>query len=208
MINRFLPYNTNISAIVRKSSTFAPARDHVNAFKSLLGENSVLTSDDAVEKYSTDWTRSFRGGGGVVCLPRSTEEVSKLLRYCQSKNVAVVPQGGNTGLVGGAVGKAQEVICSMERMNKIIDINQDSGVMTCEAGAVLETLGNTVAEKGFIIPLDLGAKGSCQIGGNVATNAGGMRVLRYGSMHANVLGLEVVLPNGEVLDLMSNMKKV
>jgi len=186
---------------------YSAARDHVEAFREILGEGAVLTSRDAVEKYCVDWTKSFRGGGGVICLPRSTMEVSALLKYCHANNVAIVPQGGNTGLVGGAVGKAEEEVCSVERMRNILDIDQDSGVLTCEAGAILQVLENAVAKKGFIVPLDLGSKGSCQIGGNLATNAGGTRVLRYGSMHANVLGLEVVLADGSILNLMSKMKK-
>lgn len=121
--------------------------------------------------------------------------------------MAVVPQGGNTGLVGGSVPVFDEVIINTRRMNNIISFDEVSGALVCEAGCILENLISFLDKQGFIMPLDLGAKGSCQIGGNVSTNAGGLRLVRYGSLHGTVLGLEVVLANGDVIDMLGTLRK-
>eukprot|EP00359_Climacostomum_virens_P002183 CAMPEP_0204901278 /NCGR_PEP_ID=MMETSP1397-20131031/2988_1 /ASSEMBLY_ACC=CAM_ASM_000891 /TAXON_ID=49980 /ORGANISM="Climacostomum Climacostomum virens, Strain Stock W-24" /LENGTH=406 /DNA_ID=CAMNT_0052069613 /DNA_START=245 /DNA_END=1465 /DNA_ORIENTATION=+ len=127
--------------------------------------------------------------------------------YCNENSIAVVPQGGNTGLVGGSVPVHDEVILSLSKMNHILDLDERTGILRTEAGVILQTLNEYANSKGYIVPLDLGAKGSCFIGGNVATNAGGIRYLRYGSLHGSVLGLEVVLPSGEVMDTTHSMRK-
>lgn len=124
--------------------------------------------------------------------PKTTEEVSKIAAYCNAQKLALCIQGGNTGCSAGGVPVFDEVILSMELLDSIIDIDEDSGTALCQSGVVLERLDDALAQKGLTVPLDLGAKGTCQIGGNVATNAGGMRLVRYGNMHGNVLGLEVV----------------
>lgn len=179
--------------------------DDVIALRSLLGKENVLDHD--IDKYTTDWTKSYRGGG-VVCLPGNTADVSAVLQYCNNRGIGVVPQGGNTGLVGGAVGRsAQELILSLSRMNRIFEVDADTRVLYCEAGCVLETLMQAAEAKNLVIPLDLGAKGSCMIGGNVSTNAGGLRVIKYGSLHSNVLGLEVVLADGSVVDALRGLRK-
>ena len=105
-------------------------------------------------------------------------------------------QGGNTGLVGGSVPLFDEIVLSMSRMNHVLDFDEISGIVVVEAGMILEELDNWLEQRGHMVPLDLGAKGSCQIGGNVATNAGGLRYVKYGSLHGTVLGMEVVLPDG------------
>ena len=109
--------------------------------------------------------------------------------------------------MAGAVPVDNEIIISMTKMNAIQSFDSDSGILVCQSGAILQTLEEYVNQKGFIMPYDLGAKGSCLIGGNLATNAGGLRFIRYGSLHGSVLGIEVVLPDGQVLDLMSAMRK-
>merc|ERR1719266_1169644 len=126
-------------------------------------------------------------------------------------NLAICLQGGNTGLVGGSVPVFDEIILSTDLMNQIESLDENSSVVRIQAGVVLENLDIYLEKHGLMAPLDLGAKGSCQLGGNVSTNAGGLRLLRYGSLHANVLGLEVVLPtleagsssNAQILDCMS-----
>lgn len=128
----------------------------------------------------------------MVLKPKTTAEVSEILKYCNSNRLAVVPQGGHTGCVGGATPVFDEIVISMELLNKIINFDENSGVIQCEAGCILENLNKFLLEKNFIFPLDLGAKGSCQVGGNVSTNAGGLRLLKYGNLHGNVLGLEAV----------------
>lgn len=154
-----------------------------------------------------DWMGKYHGSSKVALKPKTTEQVSKILAYCNDKSIAVVPQGGNTGLVGGSVPVHDEVILNMSRMNSVRSFDPVSGVLVVDAGAILQTIDEYLMERDHIFPLDLGAKGSCHVGGNVATNAGGIRFLRYGSLHGNILGLEVVLANGEVLNTLSTLRK-
>ncbi|QDZ18998.1 FAD-binding domain-containing protein [Chloropicon primus] len=149
----------------------------------------------------------YKGEGSLAVRPKTTEEVSRILKHCNERNLAVVPQGGNTGLVGGSVPVFDEIIVSMARLNEVKSIDPLSGVLVCQAGCILQHLDDRVAKEGLMMPLDLGAKGSCHIGGNISTNAGGIRYLRYGSLHGSVLGLEVVLANGEVLDVLQSLRK-
>ncbi|TPX30392.1 hypothetical protein SmJEL517_g06042 [Synchytrium microbalum] len=180
--------------------------EDVKIFKSILpSPGSVLTSD--LDSYNTDWIKKYRGHSKVVLRPSSTQEVSKILSYCNKQNIAVVPQGGNTGLVGGSVPVFDEVVLSLGRMDKIKSFDDISGIVVCEAGTILEKLDLYLHDRGYTVPLDLGAKGTCQIGGNVSTNAGGVRLLRMGSLRGNVLGLEVVLPDGTIIDSLSTLRK-
>ncbi|KAI4181677.1 MAG: hypothetical protein LQ348_004983, partial [Seirophora lacunosa] len=189
------------------------ASDHVNFFRNVLGGGSAVVdgfSADAsadLEPFNTDWMRKYKGQTKLVLKPESTEEMSKVLEYCNRNMLAVVPQGGNSGLVGGSVPVFDEVVISTSRMNKVRSFDPVSGTLVVDAGCILEVVGQFLHSKGHIFPLDLGAKGSCQIGGNVATNAGGLRLLRYGSLHGNVLGLEAVLPDGTVMDDLTTLRK-
>ncbi|XP_015243318.1 PREDICTED: D-2-hydroxyglutarate dehydrogenase, mitochondrial [Cyprinodon variegatus] len=158
----------------------------------------VITDPDLLQSSNEDWLKSVRGSSEVLLRPQTTQEVAKILSYCNSRNLAVNPQGGNTGLVGGSVPVYDEIILSTSLMNNILSFDNISGILTCQAGCVLENLSLYLEERDYMMPLDLGAKGSCHIGGNVATNAGGLRLLRYGSLHGTVLGLEVVLADGQV----------
>ncbi|KAL8601679.1 D-2-hydroxyglutarate dehydrogenase, mitochondrial [Nucella lapillus] len=155
-----------------------------------LVSGRVITDQSELEGYNTDWIRTVKGSGQILLRPKSTAEVSAVVTYCHDRGLAVVPQGGNTGLVGGSVPVFDEVIVSTQLLNNIISLEELSGTLTCEAGCVLATLDDYVSGHGLTMPLDLGAKGSCHIGGNLATNAGGVRLLRYGSLHGSVLGLE------------------
>ncbi|CAJ1074401.1 D-2-hydroxyglutarate dehydrogenase%2C mitochondrial [Xyrichtys novacula] len=167
----------------------------------------TITDPDLLESSNVDWLKTVRGSSEVLLRPQTTEEVSRILKYCNSRNLAVNPQGGNTGLVGGSVPVYDEIILSTALMNNILTFHSISGILTCQSGCVLENLSLYLEERDFIMPLDLGAKGSCHIGGNVATNAGGLRLLRYGSLHGTVLGLEVVLADGQVLDCLATLRK-
>lgn len=169
-----------------------------------------LTSDNAkddLEAFNVDWMRKYRGRTQVVVKPKSVSEVSKVLKYCNEHMLAVVPQGGNTGLVGGSVPVFDEVVINMSKMNRIRAFDEVSGILVADAGVILEEADNYLGERKHLFPLDLGAKGSCQIGGNVSTNAGGLRLLRYGSLHGSVLGVEAVLPDGTVVDDLSTLRK-
>jgi (R)-2-hydroxyglutarate---pyruvate transhydrogenase len=151
--------------------------------------------------------RKYKGQSKLVIKPGSTKEVSQVLSYCNEEMLAVVPQGGNSGLVGGSVPVFDEIIINMSRMKRIRSFDEVSGTLVVDAGCILENVDRFLAEKNYIFPLDLGAKGSCHIGGNVATNAGGLRLLRYGSLHGSVLGIEAVLPDGTVMDDLCTLRK-
>ncbi|XP_017649254.1 D-2-hydroxyglutarate dehydrogenase, mitochondrial [Gossypium arboreum] len=199
---------SSASTLVQRNPSFSTLNfDDISYFKGLLGEKSVIQDEDRLETVNTDWMHKYKGSSKLLLLPRSTEEVAQILRYCNSRCLAVVPQGGNTGLVGGSVPVFDEVIVNVSSMNNIISFDKVSGILVCEAGCILENLISFLDNQGFIMPLDLGAKGSCQIGGNVSTNAGGLRLVRYGSLHENVLGLEAVLANGDVLDMLGTLRK-
>ncbi|XP_069474228.1 D-2-hydroxyglutarate dehydrogenase, mitochondrial isoform X1 [Ambystoma mexicanum] len=176
-------------------------------FFSRLLQGRLVTDPDLLKPFNVDWLKSVRGYSKVLLRPKMSEEVSKILRYCNERNLAVSPQGGNTGLVGGSVPVFDEIIISMSLMNQIISLDSISGTLVCQAGCILENLNQYLEDRDFVMPLDLGSKGSCQIGGNVATNAGGLRLLRYGSLHGTVIGLEVVLADGTLLNCLTSLKK-
>lgn len=179
----------------------------VKHFESLLGVNRVITDASDIQPHNIDFLQAVRGYSQVLLKPKTTEEVSAILRHCNSRKLAVCPQGGNTGLVGGSVPVFDEIILSTQLMDKIEFIDRVSGIAICQSGCILEKLEEKVNELGLCMPLDLGAKGTCHIGGNVSTNAGGLRLLRYGNLHGNVLGVEAVKADGTVIDLISNFKK-
>ena len=182
-------------------------------FKSILGSEAAIidgVTKDALsdlEPFNADWMRKYKGQSKLVIKPGSTKEVSEVLKYCNDNMLAVVPQGGNSGLVGGSVPVFDEVIINMSRMKQIRSFDDISGTLVIDAGCILENIDQYLAERNYIFPLDLGAKGSCHIGGNVSTNAGGLRLLRYGSLHGNVLGIEAVLPDGTIVDDLSTLRK-
>ena len=188
-------------------------QEHVLHFRKILGSDSAVIESlshdatDDIEPFNSDWMRKYRGHTKLVLKPETTEQVSKILKFCNDNMLAVVPQGGNTGLVGGSVPVFDEIVVSLAKMNNIRSFDDVSGILVADAGVILEVADQFLAEKNHIFPLDLGAKGSCQIGGNVATNAGGLRLLRYGSLHGNVLGIEAVLPDGTIVDDLSKLRK-
>ncbi|XP_077254732.1 D-2-hydroxyglutaric acid dehydrogenase [Temnothorax americanus] len=201
------PELTSIRYKMRRGPYATITNADVCFFESLLGSNRLITDPDECESYNIDFPRTVRGASRLVLKPKSTEEVSACLKYCNEKRLAVCPQSGNTGLVAGGNPVFDEIVISMKLMNKILDTNELAGVLTCEAGCVLQDLENHLATVGLMMPLDLGAKGSCLIGGCVSTNAGGVRLLRYGNLHGNVLGIEAVKANGEIVDALNCLKK-
>jgi FAD/FMN-containing dehydrogenase len=180
-----------------------------SAFAALIGERNVLTSAQDTAPYTTDWRKQYGADALCVLRPASTAEVAALVGLCAREGIAVVPQGGNTGLCGGSVptGARLEVVLSLSRMNRIRAIDALNDTMTVEAGCVLAALQSAAAEAGRLFALSLAAEGSCQIGGNLSTNAGGVNVLRYGNAREQVLGLEVVLPDGRVWDGLRSLRK-
>ncbi len=172
-----------------------------------LGADVVLVGQAVEARYHTDWSGTPPVAPLVLIRPRSTADVSTALRLCHQYRVPVVPQGGLTGLAGGAVPVEGCVAISLERMNAIEDVNPRSATMTVQAGVTLQTAQEAANDAGLVFGVDLGARGSCQIGGNVATNAGGNGVLQHGMMREQVLGLEVVLADGTVLPMLRPMIK-
>lgn len=179
----------------------------IQHFASILGESNLITDEDDLRSYNEDWMRKYRGQSKLVLKPKSTDQVSQILKYCNDQLLPVVPQGGNTGLVGGSNPIFDEVIISLANLNKIRSFDSVSGILKVDSGVILEAADQFLAEKNYIFPLDLGAKGSCHVGGCVANNAGGLRLLKYGSLHGSVLGLEVVLPNGTIYNSMHSLRK-
>ncbi|KAM3962825.1 D-2-hydroxyglutarate dehydrogenase, mitochondrial-like [Aphomia sociella] len=192
--------------VKRKTFASLQAKD-IDYFKSILDEERVLTEESDVLPFNIDWIKNCRGQSSIVLKPKTTKEVSNILSYCNEKKLAVCPQGGNTGLVGGSVPVFDEIVINFMLMNKVISLDDVSGALICEAGCILENLDNYVRDHELIMPLDLGAKGTCHIGGNVSTNAGGVRLLRYGNLHGSILGVEAVKADGTVIDCLKALKK-
>lgn len=194
---------------VQRNDTFKKldAAD-IDFFKSVLkDDNYVVTNESDLDFYNEDWMRKYKGQSKLVLKPKTTEQVSQIVKYCNDQKLAVVPQGGNTGLVGGSNPVFDEIIISVSNLNKVRSFDNVSGILKCDAGVILENADNFLAEHGYIFPLDLGAKGSCHVGGVCATNAGGLRLVRYGSLHGSVLGLEAVFPDGTIYSSMDALRK-
>nr|XP_002131340.1 D-2-hydroxyglutarate dehydrogenase, mitochondrial-like [Ciona intestinalis] len=192
--------------VKRGNYSTANASD-LDAFRNIVGDNNVVTEASELQGNNVDWIKTVRGQSTVLLKPKTTTEVSRILKHCNERKLAVCPQGGNTGLVGGSVPVFDEIILSTQRMNEVISVDPFSGVMVCQAGCILEKANQDLLEHDLIVPLDLGAKGSCHLGGNISTNAGGLRLLRYGSLRGSVLGVEAVLADGTVLDCLSKLRK-
>ncbi len=181
----------------------------IEQLRSVVGDAAVLTEPSDMAGYLTDWRGNFTGRALAVVRPANTAEVAAVAKICASTATPIVPQGGNTGQVGGSVPDAdgRAIVLSLNRMNRIRAIDTDSDTIIAEAGVILQTLQTTADNVNRLFPLSLGAEGSCTIGGNLATNAGGTNVLRYGNARDLVLGLEVVTPSGEIWDGLSVLRK-
>ncbi len=175
--------------------------------ESRIGDSAVLKGDQVTEKYACDWTSSSQTKPLAVIRPKSTEDIAQVMQIAVKFSQPIVVQGGLTGLCGGATPKANEVSISLERLNKIQQVDPQGMTMTVEAGATLESIQNAAKDAGLLFPLDLGARGSCNIGGNIATNAGGNQVIRYGSTRNLILGLEAVLPDATIMSSMNTLLK-
>jgi len=185
----------------------------IGSLRALLGTTHVLTDPFDIAPYCTDWRGRYSGQPLCVVRPANTEEVASVVRACVAASVAIVPQGGNTGLCGGATpcGVASvpqgEVVISLTRMNRVRAIDTDNNTMTVEAGCTLSAVQDAAAQAGRLFPLSLAAEGTATIGGNLSTNAGGVQVLRYGNARELCLGLEVVLPDGRIWNGLRGLRK-
>ncbi|WP_335660709.1 FAD-binding oxidoreductase [Parasphingorhabdus sp.] len=185
------------------SKTVSPAL--LDALAEIVGEGGVLTGADVKARNPGVFMDEI--GAPAIVRPRSTEEVSRILALCNEANQPIVVHGGMSGWVRATQTSSNDIAISMERMGEIEAIDPENRTATVQAGVILENFDNALEEHGLTFPLDLGGRGSCQLGGNASTNAGGMRVIRYGMMREQVLGLEVVLADGRVISAMNNMIK-
>ena len=185
-----------------------PAAALLAALRECLGADAVLSGGD-LSGYEIDRRRRYHGTALAVARPGSTDEVAQVLRLAAAHGVAVVTQGGNTGLVGGSVpdGSGTQLLLSLQRLNRVRQLDAANLTMTVEAGCILQVAQQAAAAANLLLPLSLAAEGSCTVGGNLATNAGGVQVLRYGNARELCLGLEVVTPQGEVWDGLRGLRK-
>ncbi|HSV47647.1 MAG TPA: FAD-binding oxidoreductase [Ramlibacter sp.] len=179
------------------------------ALTALVGPNACLSTAADTERFTTDYRKLYHGKAAAVVLPSSTEEVSRVMKWCWDHDVPVVPQGGNTSLMGGAVpdDRGNAVVISLARMNQVLAVDTVNDTLTLQAGVTLNGARTAAENAGRLFPLRIGSEGSCQIGGNLATNAGGTAVLRYGNMRDLVLGIEAVLPDGRILPALRGLRK-
>ena len=181
--------------------------DLIARLKDVLGPNGALEGDEIGEAYREDFGRFRNTAPRLVMRPASTEEVSRVLALCNEAGQPIVAQGGMTGLVDAAVAGENEIAINLERMRNLIEFDDASATMTVEAGMPLQTVQEIADEHGFLFPLDIGARGSCTVGGNLSTNAGGTGVLRYGPARDLCLGLEAVLPDGRIWRGLTGLRK-
>ena len=181
----------------------------IEDLRSIVGAANCITEVERLEPYVTEIRGLFRGEAAAVLRPGSTDEVAAIVRYCSANRIPMVPQGGNTGQCGGGVprGGPRTVVISTERLNRVRRIDEDEQVIVAEAGCILADLQEAAARSDLLFPLSLASEGSCRIGGNLSTNAGGINVLRYGNARDLVLGLEVVMPDGRIWHGLRTLRK-
>lgn len=191
------------------SHTSAPKNAFIEAAQTLLGDKGFTQDPERVDPWLTDWRGRYTGRAMGLASPASTAEVAALMKLCAKHRVPIVPQGGNSGMAGGATPdeSGDGLILSLRRMVAIRSMDVGAGQVVCEAGVILQTLHEAAEAEDLRFPLTLGGKGSATIGGLISTNAGGTQVLRYGTMRAQVLGLEAVLADGQVFDALTVLKK-
>mgnify|MGYP001246810055 CR=1 FL=1 len=175
----------------------------------IVGENNILRDPTDLEKYYKDWRGFYKNKCLCVVFPKNTDVLQDIVKYCYKRNIKIVPQGGNTSLTGASVPSynMKEIIINFSKMNKILEIDKDNLTILVESGLVLDKLKEYLDKEHLYFPIDLSSSGSCMVGGNIATNAGGINALKYGSMKENVIGIEIVTGEGSILTSLSKMKK-
>jgi FAD/FMN-containing dehydrogenase len=179
----------------------------IESLKNIIDPSDIRTDDENLKIYGKDWTKHFTPNPSAIVFPRNAEQVKKLVLWARKTKTALVPSGGRTGLSAAAYATNKEIIVSFEKMNKILELDAADQTLRCEAGVVTETIQNYALEKGYYFPVDFASRGSSQIGGNAATNAGGIKVIRYGLIRNWISALEVVTGRGEILKLNNSLVK-
>jgi len=179
----------------------------IDQLRSLMDGSKVLTDPADLETWGRDWTRHYQPDPIAICFPKSTEQVQTLIRFANEHRIGLVPSGGRTGLSSAAVALNGEIVVSFDAMNQILDFNASDRLVRCQAGVVTEQLQTFAEEKGLYYPVDFASAGSSQLGGNISTNAGGIKVIRYGMTRDWVAGLKVVTGKGDIIDLNMGLEK-
>ncbi len=179
----------------------------MESLQKLVEPGKLLTDSDSLETYGKDWTKLYQPKPLAIVFPKTIEEVQAIVKWANQYQIALVPSGGRTGLSGAAVATNSEVVVAFDYMNKIVDFNAIDREVTCQAGVITKQLQTFAEEKGLYYPVDFASSGSSQIGGNIATNAGGIKVIRYGMTRNRVAGLKVVTGTGDILELNKGLTK-
>ncbi|MBT4236846.1 MAG: FAD-binding oxidoreductase [Cryomorphaceae bacterium] len=184
-----------------------PKNNIINLFEEILDTSSILSGDELKSRFYHIWKTDISLESLCLLLPKSSEEISAIVKICNDNNQEIIVHGGLTNLVGSTISNISQVVISLERMNKIIEIDEQGKTITCESGAIIEDIINAVKDKDLLLPLNFGARGSAQIGGAVSTNAGGLRVFKYGMTRNLVMGIEAILPDGTIISSLKKLMK-
>ena len=184
-----------------------PNNSVITLFREILDDSSILIGESLKSRFYHIWKTDVQLESLCLLLPRSTDEVSAIVKICNDYSQEIIIHGGLTNLVGSTISNKNQVVISLEKMNKIVEIDENGKTITCESGAIIEDIINTVKDKDLLLPLNFGARGSAQIGGAVSTNAGGLRVFKYGMTRNLVMGIEAVLPDGTVISSLKKLMK-
>lgn len=179
----------------------------ISLFIEVLDNSSVLIGDSLKSRFYHVWKTDIQLESLCLLLPRTTNEVSSIVKICNDNNQEIIIHGGLTNLVGSTISNKTQVVISLEKMNKVIEVDESAKTITCESGVIIEDIINTVKDKNLLLPLNFGARGSAQIGGAVSTNAGGLRVFKYGMTRNLVMGIEAVLPDGTIISSLKKLMK-
>ena len=190
-----------------QSQTSLSQTELENQLKAIVGDDKVKTDPDSLETFGKDWTKIYPPNPSAIVFPKTTEQVQAIVKFANEHRVALVPSGGRTGLSAGAVAANGEVVVAFDYMNSISGFNAMDKTVRCGAGVITEQLQNYAEEQGLFYPVDFASAGSSQIGGNIGTNAGGIKVIRYGMTRNWVAGLTVVTGKGDILELNKDLVK-
>ena len=184
---------------------------HIKNILKYLDKSEYSSDLSIINTHSIDWRKNYNGNAELIVFPKTVQSLQKVINECNKYNISVIPQGGNTSLVGGAVplrnSKRSQIIVNLKKLNKIINFDSKSLCIQIESGCILEDIQNYLKKKNFYFPLSIGSRGNCQIGGNIATNAGGVNVVKYGSLRSNILGLEAIMADGSFYSNINNVRK-